>query len=312
MKTLLNLFLFIIIITDLHSQNLSQFDFNLVDIKTKKEVNFKNIFNDYGINKKLPTLIITWSNEWCNRSCTDLINRYTSCDTSKFNLVLVNIDLVKEDTGYSYHPSEEKLFKVLRESQNKWKNAKCFYGQSENGGFEKIVTFKHTPNLLFLDNDLNILYNKANSNGFPYSLFYDLFYEKKGFNNYISYIKNSPEDIIDLILSFLTIEQNIQTYSDFKDDLLYCITALKQNIYNQNYFNPPYGEKDPDLRTVKVYYALSYCYNKLKDYEQSRSALQTALNTLNEKKNIMEDYSYHTYYDDIELKIKTLEKEIRK
>ncbi|MDX1351357.1 MAG: hypothetical protein R3279_13960, partial [Putridiphycobacter sp.] len=94
-------FLFFITI----NQSYSQIDVNVTDIKSEETFSFSNVYDNYDLDKSLPTMVITWSGKWCY-PCINLINRYMDCDLSMLNLITINVD------------AEENLADILDEGHH--------------------------------------------------------------------------------------------------------------------------------------------------------------------------------------------------
>ena len=87
-KQLIFLALSLILTNITYSQ---QIDVNITDLKNNKTVSFNEIYSEYDIDKEIPTLVITWSGQWCF-PCIRLINRYNECDLSMVNIITINVD----------------------------------------------------------------------------------------------------------------------------------------------------------------------------------------------------------------------------
>ncbi|WP_100611106.1 tetratricopeptide repeat protein [Confluentibacter lentus] len=169
----------------IYSQSVSgQIDADLTDLKTGKNTGFRYIDNIDGINKNAPTLLITWSGEFC-LPCVELINRYNSCDLSMLNIITVNVDYEKD------------LDKVLAKGYHlKWNKSFNFHGNiGKKGGFDSVFNINNAPMLIFLDNKL-ILEIGFSPAAFPYLLV------QNGFINDIKFIWNSPKDLNELAWSY--------------------------------------------------------------------------------------------------------------
>ncbi|ARV11650.1 hypothetical protein BTO09_04525 [Gilvibacter sp. SZ-19] len=83
--------LLLVLFIALTSSTIAQIDANITDLNTNKTVAISDLYSEYNLDRSIPTLIITWSGEWC-APCIDLINRYHSCDLSMLNLITINVD----------------------------------------------------------------------------------------------------------------------------------------------------------------------------------------------------------------------------
>ncbi|PHR71900.1 MAG: hypothetical protein COA67_05785 [Lutibacter sp.] len=137
------LFLTFLLVIIYSNKSYSQLDFNLVDIKNNKTIAFNDIFETYDIDKNLPTMLITWSGNWC-APCVRLINRYNDCDLSMMNIITVNVD------------SENTVESVLDEGYHlKWNKMFNFHANigSDKKGFDNIFNVSSAPLILYFDKE---------------------------------------------------------------------------------------------------------------------------------------------------------------
>lgn len=162
----------------LFSLNLfSQIDVTITDLKTKKNIQLSDVFDEYNLNKSKPTVLITWSGKWC-APCIRLIRRYNKCDPSMINLITVNVD------------SESSREEVLDKGYHKeWNNALNFNGNVEkNNGFGRVFKVSSAPLVLIFE-DGKMKDALASYSIYPYKLVQEN--RIKG----IKFLWNSSEDL---------------------------------------------------------------------------------------------------------------------
>ncbi|WP_092900203.1 tetratricopeptide repeat protein [Algoriphagus aquimarinus] len=173
------------------SKSFSQIDVNITDIDNNKTIPFSKIYETYDLDKSLPTLVITWSAEWCY-PCIRLINRYNDCDLSMLNVITINID------------AENYLEDALNEGHQKnWDNMLNFHaniGEDEKG-FDKVFNVTSAPLILILDNgdisDATVSYSL-----YPYKLL------EAGRIRDVNFIWDSSQDLNSLAWSFYNSEND--------------------------------------------------------------------------------------------------------
>ncbi|GEO22932.1 hypothetical protein [Cyclobacterium qasimii] len=137
-KVTLPLVFFLLILSS--SLSFGQIDVDITHIKSGETISFSDIYDTYDLDKELPTMIITWSGEWCY-PCISLINRYTDCDLSMMNLITINVD------------NEENREDVLDEGHHlDWDKALNFHANiNEDGkGFDNVFNVTSAPLVLYL------------------------------------------------------------------------------------------------------------------------------------------------------------------
>lgn len=184
MKKLLSVLVIILFFS--YSPRISaQIDVDLTDIKTNKTIAFSQIFKTYNIDQKLPTMVITWSGEWC-KPCLELIERYNNCDLSMVNIITVNID------------SEGKLNEIIQKGYHtKWTKTFNFHSNlGENKkGFDNVFNVSSAPLILYFEN------GKMTDALISYSLYPYLLLDNGRIND-VKFIWNSQKDLNSLAWSF--------------------------------------------------------------------------------------------------------------
>lgn len=235
--------------------------FYLVDIDTKVDVDFRNLIDKYHLNKENPTIMVLWSNKWCTAVCTDLIDRYAMSDLSKFNLLLVNVDIVGPKK-YVYYETNDELYQDLKATKRHWnkQNVASFYGYSKKGGIELAMgdSVRKTPHIIFLDKDMKAKVSQTWTQLNPNVLF-DYIYKDQSLPIY----KASPEDVIDHFKSMVendTIDVSIITKSiDLMDQ---SFEQTKEPIF-ASYFYYKLDERDKAEISFKYNYTYALYYDRL-------------------------------------------------
>tara|TARA_R110002051_G_scaffold320609_3_gene406264 strand:+ start:49 stop:924 length:876 start_codon:yes stop_codon:yes gene_type:complete len=139
MKKAISVFVFFLFFITIN-QSYSQIDVNVTDIKSEETFSFSNVYDNYDLDKSLPTMVITWSGKWCY-PCINLINRYMDCDLSMLNLITINVD------------AEENLVDILDEGHHQnWDKAINLHanlGEDEKG-FDNVFNVTSAPLVLYL------------------------------------------------------------------------------------------------------------------------------------------------------------------
>lgn len=133
------------------------FDFALVDLKTKQEVAFAQLTKTIDFSK--PTILITWSGNWCF-PCIRLIQRYDACDPKMINVIAVNVD------------QETDRESVLAKGYHlEWKNVRNFHANLGEGkkGLDNIFNVESAPLVLIIEKG-NITHALINYSAHPYLL----------------------------------------------------------------------------------------------------------------------------------------------
>ena len=204
----------LIFLFSLHSSEIyGQIDVSLIEIKTGKTIGFSRIFDTYNTNNKVPTLVITWSGEFC-LPCIELINRYNNCDLSMLNIITVNIDYEKD------------IDKVLAKGYHlKWSKSFNFHGNiGKKGGFDSIFNINTAPMLIYLM-DEKIIDIGFSLEAFPYLLV------EKGAINDVKFIWNSHQDLNELAWSYYKNESNKELLEKAKT------WAIRSIELDKNYHN---------------------------------------------------------------------------
>ncbi|HBK82878.1 MAG TPA: hypothetical protein DDZ41_04660 [Flavobacterium sp.] len=190
-----------------------QIDVSLTEIKTGQSTGFNWIFDTYNINKKVPTIVITWSGEFC-MECIDLINRYNSCDLSKINIITINIDYEKD------------LDKVLAKGYHlKWNKSFNFLGNiGKKGGFDFVFNVNNAPMLVYIM-DKKIIEIDFGLKVYPY------FLVEKGIINDVKFIWNSQKDLNELAWSYYKNEKDVTLLEEAKK------WAIRSIELDKNYNN---------------------------------------------------------------------------
>lgn len=195
-------------------QSHAQIDVNLVDLKTNKTVAFNAIWETYKLDTSHPTLIITWSGEWCY-PCINLINRYAKCDPRMLNLITINVDNLEQRDG------------VLADHyEAAWPNALNFHANlgATTKGFDNVFTVEHAPLILYIANG-GLTDAVVNYDLMPYQL---VLY---GPISDVNFIWNSQEDLNSLAWNY---------YLNKEDpaDLAKALTWVQRSIdLDKNYHN---------------------------------------------------------------------------
>jgi tetratricopeptide (TPR) repeat protein len=245
------------------NKSFSQIDVNITDIKTDRTIAFSEIHDTYKLNKDVPTLVITWSGEWCY-PCINLINRYNNCDLSMLNVITINID------------SEEDLEGALENGYHlNWKNTLNFHaniGEDETG-FDNVFNVSSAPLILYLNkgavSDAVVTYSL-----YPYRLL------EVGRINGVKFIWNSAEDLNSLAWSTYLRE-------DDPGRLKEAMTWIDRSIsLNQNYNNTDTyaallfktGEYTKALKTAKE--AIELAKENGEDYDTTTDLINKIIEKL--------------------------------
>ncbi|TRZ43159.1 hypothetical protein [Robertkochia solimangrovi] len=230
-----------------------QIDVNLVDLDTQETVPFSEIYDKYGLNKELPTMIITWSGVWCY-PCIELIERYNVCDTSLVNIITVNVD------------DEDDRSSVLAKGHHKnWKNTKNFHANigGETNGFDNVFNVSSAPLILyFLDGkmlDATVSYSI-----YPYTLV------QLSIVNDINFIANSWSDLNSLAWNYYQNETD-------SEQLNKALSWAKRSI-----------ELDKNYHNTDTYAALLF---KTGEYTQALKIAKEAIDIAKENENDYESTS---------------------
>lgn len=229
----------------LFSLNLfSQIDVTITDLKTKKNVQLSDVFDEYNLDKSKPTVLITWSGKWC-APCIRLIRRYNNCDPSMINLITVNVD------------SESSREEVLDEGYHKeWNNALNFNGNVEkSNGFGRIFKVSSAPLVLIFE-DGKMKDALGSYNIYPYRLI------KANRIRDIKFLWNSSEDLNSIAWDYYQ-------ESDDKEELEEAKKWVIRSIeLNENYSN------------LDTYAALLFKTGNYKDaLKKAKKAIEVAKET---------------------------------
>jgi thiol-disulfide isomerase/thioredoxin len=155
----------------------SGFKMTLKDIETKEEVTFNDIYTKYNLDKSKPTVLISWSGNWCP-PCLKLIKRYNDIDPKYMNLITVNID------------EENKREAVFNKDLHKgWNNAINLHANlgGSSLSFDNLFNIRLTPMVMIFHNG-NINTALVDYDYFPWRLV------GTSFPN-ADFIQNSPQDL---------------------------------------------------------------------------------------------------------------------
>jgi tetratricopeptide (TPR) repeat protein len=192
----------------------SQIDVNITDLKNNKTVSFNEIYSEYNIDKELPTLVITWSGEWCF-PCIRLINRYNECDLSMVNIITINVD------------DENSLEDVLEKGYHlKWDKSFNFHANigEDKKGFDYIFNLSSAPLVLYLVN------GKINDALISYEIYPYVLFEVDSIDD-VKFIWNSFDDLNSLAWKYYRTENSMEKLEEAKKWVVRSIEL------NKNYNN---------------------------------------------------------------------------
>ena len=198
MKKLLPLLLLSLLLI-YSNKSFGQIDVNLSAIDDNQIIPFNDIFETYGLNKNLPTMVITWSGEWCP-PCINLINRYNDCDLSMINIITVNVD------------SPDMLDGALDKGYHlKWDKTLNFHANigEDKRGLDYIFNIKSAPLILYMEQG-NINAAVISYSLYPYRLI------EKGKIRDINFIWNSAKDLNGLAWSLYENDDNMANLEEAK------------------------------------------------------------------------------------------------
>jgi tetratricopeptide (TPR) repeat protein len=215
MKKLLPLILLFLALT-YSNKSFSQIDVNLVDIENNQTIPFSEIFATYNLNKDIPTMVITWSGEWCT-PCINLINRYNDCDLSLVNIITINVD------------TQDVLEGVLDKGYHlKWDKTINFHANIGEGqkGFDYLFNVTSAPLILYMEQG-NINAAVISYSLYPYRLI------ETGKIRDVNFIWNSAKDLNGLAWSLYENNDNKDNLEEAKKWVNHSI-ELDKNYHNMD------------------------------------------------------------------------------
>ena len=245
-KKILILFILLPILS--YSQNRVKHSFYVHDPFDGSDIAFNAVFDKYNLDTTLSTVLIIWSKKTCGSSCSNLINRYISSNTKKFNLILVNGDGVtggKKDTingnpfnTFTYGLDETTLG-ILKIAKEDWSNATNLYLFAEKGGLDKFLNIDAFPQIIVFNNNLKPILNQTGFNLHP-SIVFGYLYNHQS----LDYLKGNPVEVSNYAFSVL---QQDTISKDFRTHLYNSLLIEEDSVKNDN-------------RLIVKYY---YCLSKL-------------------------------------------------
>lgn len=247
------------------AQNRIQHEFYVHDPFDGSDIAYNDVFAKYNLDTMLSTVLIIWSEKRCGYSCSNLVNRYVSSNTKKFNLILVNADGITgagKDTingrpinNFTYD-LDESTFEILKTAKKNWSSVTNLYLFTEKGGLDKFLNIDAFPFIIVFDNILKPIFTQPGYNLHP-SLVFGHLYKYQA----LDYLKGNPDEVSNY--AFNVLQQD----------------TLNQDIRNHLY-NSLLSEEDSvknDIRLIGKYY---YCLSKLSVLDSDFKKAEMYLNKI--------------------------------